>query len=169
MTGALIAALVGGFGFWLRGAARFFEITGRGATTSRIAAWAIPMGLLAWLSGASPAVSAALGVAMWVGCLAPWCGSIDLGRVDGTWGRDALRQAARGLLWTLPAGLVLVAAGSPIGGLVVALSGLAALPAYEVGWLIRPVGSSAPGATEVGEFLTGAAVGLTLRACLLTY
>lgn len=45
----LLGALVGAAGFWLRGAAVFALWTGRGATTARIVAWAIPLALLCWV------------------------------------------------------------------------------------------------------------------------
>lgn len=168
-----LGGLVGAFGFWLRGAALFRALTGRGATTARVVAWAFPLALVSWLAGAPAAAAVALGAALWLGCLPPWWSSTDLGRQAGTWARDAFWQALRGALWTLPAGVALGAAGlletdqTPLlAALAVAASGLVALPAYEVGWRLRPPGTPGFGATEVGEALTGATVGGTLAVAV---
>lgn len=155
----MVGALVGAFGFWLRGSSLFYALTGRGATTARLVAWAFPMGVVAWFGGIPTLLAAALFWAFWLGSVAPWWGSLDLGRGEGAWRTDALAHLSRGVLWTLPAGVGLIAMGYPEGGLLVAASGLAALPAYELGWTIRPPGTPAPGATEIGELLTGAAIG----------
>lgn len=153
---ALLAA-----GFRIRGDAAFARWTGRGATTARIVAWAIPVAASGWLLGLEWPVAVALGVAAWVGCLAPWWGSLDLGRHEGTWFRDFCLHSARGVLWTLPmAGVVFLAQFSvwpTVGaGLWWPLLAAGALcgPAYELGYRIREKRG-----TEIGEALFGALIG----------
>ena len=164
VIGAILGAILGAGGFWLRGAAVFARVTGRGATTARIVAWAAPLALLAWL--ATPLQwwwCVALGVALWVGCLPGWWESIDLGRNDGGWARDAALHTARGVLWGAPAAAVLALAGGAWWWPV--LAGLACVPAYEAGWRLRPVGDARrPAATEIGELLFGAALGAAVLA-----
>lgn len=166
LTWALAGALIGAAGFWLRGAALFARATGRGATTARVVAWAVPLALLCWAATPLPGCWAlALAVALWLGSLPGWWGSIDLGRNDGWWARDAALHTARGVLWGAPAAVVLWLAGGAWWWPV--LAGLACAPAYEIGWRLRPVGDARrPAATEIGEILFGAAMGAAvLVAC----
>lgn len=153
---SLVGALVGGVGFWLRGSATFARATGRGATTARIVAWAMPLAAFAWLL--TPLAwwwCAALAVALWLGALPGWWGSLDLGRVEGAWPRDLALHTLRGVVWMAPAAAVLGLAGAawwpPL------LAGLSCGAAYEVGWRVWPAR-----ATEVGECLFGAACGAAL-------
>ncbi len=150
---ALFIAL-GAAGFWLRGAAVFQRFTGRGATTARLFAWALPMGAASalvtdWYN------AAAVAVALYLGTLAGWWRSLDLGRHEGEWLRDFVLHSARGLLWTLPAALVCAAASLSLTAAVPLIAaGLACGLIYELGWRVYP-----PRATEIGETAFGAAIG----------
>jgi hypothetical protein len=157
----LIGAAVGGFGFWLRGSALFEKWTGRGATTARITCWALPLGLFGWALGLPPIEASALAVAAWIGCLAPWWDSLDLGRQEGTWLRDFAWHTLRGALWVAPIWLVvLLSFGSwwPLA-VVALLCGIV----YELGYRLWPAKG-----TEVGEALFGALIGLALAQSLTT-
>ena len=171
-----IALLIGASGFRLRGDAAFQRWTGSGATTARLVCWALPMGVLAWVAGHPLTTAALIGLGMFVGCLAPWWHSLTLGRskADGGALGQYARHAARGMLWTAPAAALLAVdwiAGAAVmdlsiphaiassGALVVLAGGLACVPAYELGWRLRPYGNLLrPGATEVGEAVFGAAL-----------
>ncbi len=170
-----IALLIGASGFRLRGDAAFQRWTGRGATTARLVCWALPMGGLAWVAGHPPVTAVLLGLGLFLGCLPPWWRSLTLGRnaADGGALGQYARHAARGLLWAAPAaallavdygaGAWLVGASIPrailaSGAPVLLLGGLSCVPAYELGWRLRPAGSVRPGATEVGEGIFGAAM-----------
>ncbi len=161
MIEQMVGALLGGFGFWLRGSAHFEEWTGRGATTARIVCWAAPLGIFSWALGVPPLESAAIGVAAWLGCLAPWWGSLDMGRQEGTWLHDFVMHTLRGALWVLPIWLaVMVAFGSWWPLLVVApLCGVV----YELGYRLWPARG-----TEIGEAVFGALIGLALAQSLAT-
>jgi hypothetical protein len=152
---------IGAAGFWLRGAAVFQRWTGRGATTARLLAWALPMGALSavhtdWYN------AAAIAVGLYLGTLLGWWRSLDLGRVEGEWLRDFVLHTARGLLWTLPAALVCAAASFDIANAVpLIVAGLLCGVLYEVGWRAYP-----PRATEIGEATFGGAIGAALYLSL---
>ena len=74
---------------------------------------------------------------------------------------ESLALAVTGLAATLGPGLALVLAGDWSGWLL-ALSGALKAPAYAIGWRI----ASGPRATAVGEWLTGAAMGLGVGIAL---
>lgn len=204
----LLGAILGGIGFRLRGWSGFEEAVGRGGTTARIACWAVPMGGLAWIAGHAPLASGLIALGLFLGCLPPWWRSITLGRsaADGGALGQYARHAGRGLLWTLPAAVLLAVnaialpailgvSGWPAlfhsdasivlavdsigwpsfqslggwpalfgsGGPILLAGGLACVPAYEIGWRVRPMGNLfRPGATEVGEVLFGAAMGVAV-------
>lgn len=164
MLTILVAAIIGGIGFRLRGSAEFQQWTGRGATTARIVCWALPCGImtavmldLAWWW------ALAVGFAAWVGCLPPWWRTLTMGRnpQEGTYAAQAFRHAARGVLWGLPMAVVLGLAGA--AWLPMLLASLTCWPAYELGYRI----SATPwgrrwGGTEYGEALFGAAMGAAI-------
>ena len=164
VTEAALAAAVGAAGFWLRGAAVFQHLTGRGATTARIVAWALPLALLCWvLTPLAWWWCAAISVALWAGCLPGWWGSLDLGRQAGDWRGDFALHTLRGELWAVPAVAVLFLAGGAWWWLWGAsrLCGLV----YEVGWRLRPPPDPRrPNATEIGELAFGALLGAGLIA-----
>jgi hypothetical protein len=142
-------------GFRVRGWAGFQRLTGRGATTARIVAWAIPCGLVAWGLHGHWYAGAAMAVAAWAGSLLGWWRSLDLGRHEGEWARDFALHTARGLLWTAPMALAAWLSGGLPWPLLAA--GLLCGLAYEAGWRLAP-----RRATEIGEVAFGAIVGAAL-------
>lgn len=173
MIAAGIGLLLGGAAFRIRGWSGFERITGRGAFTARLF-WAVCMGLLALASWAGPVHAAAVGIGMFLGCLPPWWRSLSLeaSAEDGPLLGQVVRHTARGMIWPGVAALLLLAAswvpwfGAAWGpALLLAASGLACTPAYFAGkWLRRRFPSWAPGHTETGEVLFGAAMGAAVAA-----
>lgn len=176
VIGIVSAIVAGGAFFRLRGSAAFERWVGRGASTARIIAWAMPMALIT-LGGVGTGWNFALMVgAYWLGAIMPWFQSLSLGRVpeekmqvlpsfaanwfpslaaflvEDSWRRDAFMHSIRGLLWVLPPTIALVYTGGCWWAML--LAGLVCVPAYELGWRV----SSRHG-TEVGEVLYGAAMG----------
>lgn len=166
IAAAVILALA--VGFRLRGWGGFERITGRGATTARIVCWAIPCGLAWWALSGAPAWSAlAMGVAAWLGAIAPWWGSLDLGRQYGGWGRDVLMHSARGVLWTLPMAVVTWWFEAPSWPWLLAAGVLCGL-IYEVGYRLADAARGRlGGGTEIGEVMFGAAIGAALALPLV--
>lgn len=176
----LIALLVGAVGFRLRGDAAFQEWAGRGAPLARLVCWSVPMGVLAWVAGHEPLTAGLIGLGLFLGCLLPWWSSLTLGRnpADGSAPGQYLRHGVRGVFWTLPAAILVGAdaAGLPFfigldawaallasGAPILLASGLACVPAYELGWRLRPPGHPGPlGATEIGELAFGAAMAVAV-------
>ncbi len=156
----LLGAVIGAIGFRLRGDAIFQKITGRGATTARIVCWAIPMGLLS-LSTVPWWASVWVTVGFFLGAVLGWYGSLDLGRREGDPVKDRLIMASRGLVWTLPAALVVwqFDIGNAIALLIV---GLACPLFYELGYRTPSKIPYLRQGPEVGEVLFGAAIGLAL-------
>lgn len=156
MIAILLGALIGGAGFRLRGWSGFERLIGRGATTARIAGWAAPLALLCVLTAPLPWWGGPLiGLALWAGAIAPWWGSLDFGRMDGTWLRDAALHALRGVVWVVP----VAAAVALLGGAwwCPLAAGLLCVPAYELGYRLRPAIG-----TEIGEIIFGACIGAAL-------
>lgn len=153
---AILAPLILAAGFRLRGDAIFARWTGRGATTARIVAWAVPCGLIAWGLYGLWYVGLAMGAAAFLGAVLGWWGSLDLGRVEGTWAKDFALHSLRGVLWTLPmAAAAWLGAGDPLPLLIAgALCGVC----YEIGWRFRAH------QTEIAEAIFGFAVGVGLVA-----
>lgn len=141
-------------GFRLRGDAAFHRWTGRGATTARLVAWALPVGLSGFALGLGW-WSLVLGVAAWAGSLLGWWGSLDLGRQFGGFWRDFALHSARGVMWTAPMAAVLFVAGGAWWWLLAAGALCGAL--YEAGYRAWPARG-----TEVGEGLFGGAIGAAL-------
>lgn len=159
MIAVLLGALLGGLGFRLRGWSGFERLTGRGATTARLACWAIPMGAFAALALPIPWWGGVLvALALWAGSVAPWWGSLDLGRMDGDWIEEAALHALRGLVWVTPAMVAIALLSLPWWPLLAA--GALCLPVYELAWRLRPAL-----ATEIGEVVFGAAIGAALGLC----
>lgn len=153
---AILAPLILAAGFRLRGDAVFARWTGRGATTARIVAWAIPCGLIAWGLYGEWYVGLAMAVAAFLGAILGWWQSLDLGRVEGTWLKDFAMHTLRGVLWTAPMGAAAwLGAGNPVPLLIAgALCGVA----YEIGWRFKAR------QTEIAEAVFGAVVGLGMVA-----
>lgn len=174
--GLITAAGVGGAMFRIRGSAAFERWVGRGATTARIMAWALPMAMVT-LGGIGHGWDfPIMAFAYWLGAIAPWFQSLSLGRVpeekmqvlpsflarrwpslaaflvEDSWRRDAVMHAIRGMIWVLPPTIALVYTGGCWWAML--LAGLVCLPAYEIGWRVSPRRG-----TEIGEVLFGAVVG----------
>jgi len=159
------AVVIGGFGFWLRGSALFYNLTGRGATTARLVAWAMPLALLS-LFVVSPLYALSIGVALFLGSILPWWKSLSLGRnsIDGTWAESALRHTGRGVLWTLPLSVVVFFAVGGYSFLLPLLTGALVVVPYEIGWRIQ---NEKLNPTEIGEIGFGAMIGLSLFLSLV--
>lgn len=158
VVAVIAGGVLGGASFWLRGSAYFEKWVGRGKTTAD-AVWAAILAALFYCV-ADPMwwQAAALGVALFVGGRPPWWKSLSMCRnpADGDccwclW----LRHTARGILWTAPAALAAGLMG--FDWIALAVAGLLVGPAYEVGWRAWP-----QRATEVGEVLFGAAIGVAV-------
>lgn len=165
-------AVLGGTIFRLRGWRGFEEAVGRGATTARLV-WGVIMGLFAWAAWATPPVAAALALGLFLGAMEGWKRSLSLGRYEAD--RPAfgavMRHAARGIVFPMFAADLMLIAGWWFGqnvdrqALLIAASGLVCVPAYEIGWRLRPMGDERwPGATEIGEILFGASMGASIGA-----
>lgn len=111
---------------------------------------------------------AILPVALFVGCVFPWWGSIDMGRDKGSWLIDAALQTARGVLWVLPAACLLVWTHGWLAGGIVAATGLLCAPLYELGWRTRSKVRGFAQGSEIGEVYFGAAIGAGLAAAIIT-
>ncbi len=167
MTGVpleLVVPLALAAGFRIRGAAEFEQWWDRafpaaamlgGATTARIVAWAIPVGIFAGALHGGWHVGILAGVAAWIGCLPPWWRSLDLGRREGAWLQDFALHTLRGFIWTAPVAAVAWWFGGEPAPLLIAgaLCGLI----YEIGYRVRQSGQ-----TELAEAVFGFVVGLAL-------
>jgi hypothetical protein len=153
----LFGALVGAVGFRLRGSDLFEQITGYGTTVARIVCWAIPMALLS-LFHVPWEYIVVVGAAFYLGAIFPWWGCIDLGHNDGSALRDYIVMFFRGLIWTVPAGLVVYQFDAN-AGLILALSGALCPLAYTIGWATPSKAPNLNQGPELGEFIFGAIVG----------
>lgn len=159
----MIAAIAGAFAgaalFRLRGDVLISKLLGvKNATTEGRLAWAIPMAGLAALAAGDWRLLA-LAPALFLGSVFGWWGkSMDLARGEGKYWSDFAWLAARGSMWTLPAGLVLWWLGHPWWfGLV----GITCPLAYEIGWRIEDKAKTqgAPYETVFGAVLGAALIG----------
>jgi hypothetical protein len=99
---------------------------------------------------------ALLAPALFVGCVLPWWKSIDIGTNEGNPWRDALLTSLRGILFTLPAGVVLWWLGYQWWpGLVGILAG----PLYALGWQVPSKVRGFERGSAIGEALLGAIIG----------
>lgn len=119
VSGVVIAACAllaagGAALFRLRGSEAFEQWTGRGATTSRLL-WAAYLALAAWLMdgawSAQALAAVGLAAALWLGSIAGWWKSLDMGTHEGTFAHDLALHSFRGVLWTGPAAMVVVLSG----------------------------------------------------------
>ncbi len=140
--------------FRLRGSSTWAEWTGRGATSARLA-WATLSALAAWSVAPQQewTLPAALAVALWLGCIPAWWGSLGVRT-----GREVAVHSLRGLVWTGPAALVVILHGGV--GWPLLLVGLLAGPVYLACRLARPTY-----AVQGAEWLWG---GLIAAALLLS-
>lgn len=153
---SVLGAVVGGLGFRIRGAREFQTVTGRGATTARIVAWSLPLATMWAVWGpAAPGWWVIMVVALWLGSIAGWWG--DLRLVEA---RDVALHAARGVLWVLPAAVLVALKVELAPALALLVAGALCAPAYLLGW--RLGGRLELGGTEWGELIFGAVVGAVL-------
>ena len=182
---------VGAATFWFRGSALWNQLTGMGKTTGDFA-WAIPMAGLAVAAGFPLADLPGLALALWLGGRLGWWGSLDMGTMGHTLQRDFLMHSARGFFWTAPAALYMFVTtwdvwgewawqGNHPGIIALVLAGLTAGFAWWLGFKIRPpvyqaihqpdgsihmhydaADQKRPWATEIGELVYGALIGLGL-------
>ncbi len=162
MLELLLASVLGGVTFWLRGSSVFESLTGRGKTTADTV-WAFFMGALAVLAGATWYGAAGVAIGLWLGARPGWWQSLSLGRnaADGAEGLQYLRHFARGIVWTLGG-----AAGAWLGGMSpvpLLVAGLLCVPAYMIGYAWREGhGDPFTNPTAVGEYLFGAGIGVAV-------
>lgn len=155
----LVGAIVGAAGFRLRGSKQWALWTGGGIGTARLFAWALPVALTAWLMLPLEWWEALLlWVALWAGALTAWWGSLDLGRMEGTWARDFGLHTLRGLVWVIPPAVALLLAHEPIWWAPL-IAGACCGLVYEIGWQLQP-----RWAIETGEVLFGGLVGAAVMA-----
>lgn len=169
----LLLSAGGGALFRLRGSSRFQAVTGRGVTTARLlwatylagCAWLVDNGsaaawsgglYLTWLPGwgerpndwswSGPLLTLlpALLLALWLGAVGAWWGSLGVQTAG-----EVARHSARGLLWVAPAALLLFLAGLGAPWPLLAVGALCG-PVYLVCRLWRPWY-----AVEAGEWAFG--------------
>ena len=113
-----------------------------------------------------------LPVALWLGTIMGWQGSLDLGRNEHTYWRDFAVMTARGLLWTMPSALFLSwVFWSSVAWWVswpLFVTGAACALLYELAWHMPKTWRSPFAAgPEMGEWFFGAAMGLALALVLM--
>jgi hypothetical protein len=102
----------------------------------------------------------AISAAFYLGSVAPWWRSLDMGRISGDVAGAVARHTARGVVWTGPAAAVL--GGRGIGqGLWLIAAGLACGAIYFVSSRLQPSRS-----TENAEWVFGIAIAAALIAGL---
>jgi len=148
----LIFLALGAVTFRLRGSQTFQAWTGRGATTARLM-WATGVSFAAVpLAGIPLIVAPQLALALYVGALAPWWGSLDMGRQHGSLWGDIGRHTLRGFIWTGPAALVLPVSSAGDGTWLLLAGGACGL-IYALCWQL-----SDRYPTESAECIFGAAI-----------
>lgn len=116
--------------------------------------------------------------AWFIGCIPGWFNTLDLGRDYAdwetagmsrfrVWAEEAAWMAFRGILWTLPAGVVAAVLGTPWPwSAVLALSGIVCPLLYEAAWRIPIRIKHLTQGPEVGEALFGAWIGAMIAVTL---
>lgn len=162
-------------GFRIRGGL-FGKNIGWGATTARFCAWALPTTatIALWFNSSlfdpywfQYEHLILFFFATWLGAIGPWWKSLDLGRREGTWLVDFILHSVRGTLWTLPIAAVFVLYGHLDPALILLAGGTLCGLVYELGYkLPTPFQINRYGGLnqgpELGEFLYGATIGLTI-------
>lgn len=156
-----IFALLCGAAMRLRGSDLWNKWTGTGTTGGR-ALWSVVVGACIWATYPSYLTLLTIPL-LFAGAVPGWPGSIDLGRNEGTWGKDFALMTVRGLLFTFPAGAYMAWLVDP-SYLVFAFSGALAGVLYEAAWRIPVKYEHLRQGPPLGEFLFGVAVGLSLVA-----
>lgn len=135
------------------------------STTLGRAVWSVGMTVLPvavtlnwWLLLLAPALFA--------GCVLPWWKSIDMGRMEGDLWVDAALQTARGVLWVLPAALLL-AWLYQLAAVPLVVAGLLCAIAYELGWRTPSDVRHFTKGAELGEVYFGGLIGLGLASTIL--
>lgn len=159
---SLVTAGALGIGFRMRGGL-WGENIGWGATTARICAWAIPVALAtwAWYQFAWPYLLIT-GLLAFAGSTISWFGSIDMGRMQGTWTRDFLIMTAVGFARMIGVAALLAYTGFWSGAIAVAVAGAMCGVMYELGWRTPSTLAGFGQGPEVGELYFGACVGLAI-------
>lgn len=161
----LAFALLGAITFRVRGSALWDEITGTGTIGGRLQYAAILM--LAALAFKGDWRLLLLLPALWIGCLPAWFGH---GLVPADLRRLAM-NALRGVLWLMPAGLLLWGLGYEDGWMLCVV-GAASGPVYWLAyripfWRLDLAGHVVVGpGTELAELGFGAWIGIWLYAAL---
>lgn len=177
----LLSIFAMALGFRIRGGL-FGKNIGWGATTARFCAWALPTTatITLWFNGAlfehvyfQHEHLILFFFAAWLGAIAPWWKSLDLGRREGTWLVDFLLHSIRGTLWTLPIAAVFAFYGMWDPAWVLLAGGTLCGLVYEAGYkLPTPFKVNREGGLnqgpELGEFLYGATIGLTILVAAWT-
>lgn len=153
----VISAVVGGLLFRIRGGG-----VPTGSTTVARCIWSIVMAVLGMALSLDYKL-VALAPAYFLGCLCPWWNSIDMGHNEGSFWRDFVVMAARGVIWVLFAAVVLGFLGySPM----YVFAGLLCPVCYAIGWKLPNTQILKQG-TEYGEVLFGAVCGAALALAVL--
>jgi hypothetical protein len=119
--------------------------------------FALATGGLAYGLGIEWHWAAGVAAAFYGGLLPKWGVWMDLGRVQGAWAADMALLSLRGLILTLPGGLMLTyAEGWPF--LLYALSGGMMGVCYELGWRIPSKLPNFEAGPPLGEIIFGTAV-----------
>ncbi len=162
----LLAGLLCGPAYRLRGSVWWSRLTGRGVGTARVL-WGAACALVAlpelpawWLP---PAIIAA----GYAGATLPQWGSIDIGHRDGAYWRDLALQSARGV--TSLAGVILALALSGQAWPLALIGGALAGPCYALAWRfpipVEDLGKDDP--PETGELLWGIVAGLGIAGAMI--
>lgn len=133
-----------------------------GTQGARFLFWCIPMAVAGHFLFHLPLwASAASVLAYWLGLIVmPWGKWFDLGHVAGDYFKELIILSLRGILVTLPAGLLLWYF-EPLGW-VYALCGVMMGPCYALGWALPNALSWLNRGPEWGEFIYGSWIGLVL-------
>lgn len=158
----LLMALAGAFGFRIRGDEIVGKLLGGPSTNVGRLIWALSIsGMAAILYGP---MALFLIPAFFVGAIPGWFDSIDMGRNENSFERDFYVMMFRGVLFTMPAGIVLHFLG--FNPMLFAWSGVLCPLIYSICWLIpiknRWVGQGTPLAETVFGAYVGSMLALTM-------
>jgi hypothetical protein len=171
MVAVFVTSVVCGIGFRIRGGlwnTVIVQYIPWGSTTARLVAWATPTAVLGTLwYGLTWYYMPILILAVWLGCLLPWFGSLDMGRNQHSWGRDFAVISLRGVAWTLPASVVFLFVGALLPACGLLLCGAAMGIWYEAGWRTPSMIPQFQQGSELGELYFGLMFGLTLALLAL--
>lgn len=155
----LLSSFLCAVAFRLRGSELWDVWTHTGTIGGRVL-WAVCVSFCLFVTGCS-IWSLAVVPILFLSAVPGWPQSIDLGSNEGTWMRDFWMMAARGLLFTLPAGLLLSIFHSP-WFLIFGFSGFLAGVMYTLGSKIPFKIKHLEQGPALGEALFGGLVGLSI-------